>query len=73
MSNCVFQHGSRIFGLPDLETWLDRLARKVFGISGAEFEAAYLGGDLSESGAAHDLGSVLPLIRALRERERAGG
>jgi hypothetical protein len=57
--------------IPDLSewvAWLDRMATAIFGISGAEFEAAFRSGAFVDSGPASDLGSVIPLIARLRER-----
>lgn len=58
---------NRIFGLSEWEAWLSQMARSIFGLSAADFEAAYVSGDLGDSGPARDLGSVLPLIRRLRQ------
>jgi hypothetical protein len=60
---------ARIFSLQDWERWLDRTARAIFGISGAEFEAAYASGEMARSGSAEDLGSVLELIKRLRRNQ----
>jgi len=60
-----------VFGLSDWTAWLDRLARSIYGMSGPEFEAAYAAGTFAPSSVADDLGSVLPLIRRLRERGNA--
>jgi hypothetical protein len=60
----------KVFGHSDWEHWLDRLARSICGLSGSEFEAAYHRGEIGASGAAKDLGSVLPLIQRLRDRSR---
>lgn len=57
---------ARIFGLSDWGAWLDRMAGSLFGMSGAEFEAAYQAGSLLDSGPAHDLAAMLPLIRRLK-------
>ncbi len=65
--------GSRIFGLSDWETWLDRMARATLGMSGAEFEAAWMTDRRGErcpvlpKGVATDLGSILSLIQRLRK------
>lgn len=66
-------HGytGRIFGLYDWLDWLDRMAMAIFGMSGADFEAAFKAGAFVDSGPATDLGSVIPLIARLRERSRA--
>lgn len=56
--------------LADWVAWLDRMAKAIFGISGAAFEAAFKAGAFVDSGPASDLGAVLPLIARLRERTR---
>jgi hypothetical protein len=56
----------RVFGLSDWTNWLDQRAKNLFGISGPEFEIAYDAGKLASSGVAHDVASILPLIRRLR-------
>ena len=56
----------RVFGLSDWEAWLDEMARAIFGVSGAEFEASYPRGTFGLAGVAGDLASVLPLIQRLR-------
>ena len=61
-----------VFGLADWIAWLDRTARAIYGVSGAEFEAAFEAGMFAPPSVADDLGSVLPLIRRLRERDRTG-
>jgi hypothetical protein len=58
----------RIFGLADWLKWLDRTANTLYGMSGPEFERAYRGGTIEQTGTASDIGSVLPLIDALRRR-----
>lgn len=62
----------RVFGLADWTAWLDGMARRIFGMSGEEFEQAYRAGSLVGSGPATDLASVLPLIDALRIKRRNG-
>ena len=60
----------RIWGLAEWTRWLDTSASRMFGMSGAEFEIAYESGLIERCGSASDLGSVLPLIRRLRAKER---
>ena len=57
-----------MFGLQEWEAWLDARTRAVFGLSGAEFETSYHAGKLGKSGTASDIGSVIPLLIALRQR-----
>lgn len=59
----------RVFGLSDWLTWMDRMAGALFGMTGAEFEAAFVAGHFVNSGPGQDLGAMLPLIARLRERE----
>ena len=59
----------RVFGLADWVAWMDKMARALFQMSGDEFEVAYIAGLFVNSGPAQDLGAMLPLIKALRERE----
>jgi hypothetical protein len=59
-----------VFGLSDWLRWLDDGARSMFGISGQEFERAYLSGMLNDSPEAGDLASALHLIERLRERDK---
>jgi hypothetical protein len=56
-----------IFGVDDWNRWLDHLANRLLGMTGSEFEAAFDSGSLARSGPAQDLGSMLPLIRKLRQ------
>jgi hypothetical protein len=58
----------RIFGLVEWERWLDQLAKGILGLSGAEFEKAYMSRALTRSGSAQDLGAVLMLIQKLRKQ-----
>jgi hypothetical protein len=62
----MFDPHVRVFGLSEWTAWFDRIARKLFGMSGEEFERAYAAGTITDSGPASDLGSVIPLIRRLR-------
>jgi hypothetical protein len=63
--------GARIFGLADYLDWLERMASRILGVSGSDFEAAYRAGAYSDRPAAHDIATVLPIIEALRARQRA--
>ena len=60
----------RVFGLSDWVAWLDRQAQAVFGLSAAEFEREYTLGNITKSGVAEDLASVLPTIERLRRLDR---
>lgn len=76
MSRSMLRSTSRtacgtVFGADEWETWLDDRARAIFGMSGSEFEAAYASGQLDDSGAARDLGSMIPLIARIRRRTAA--
>lgn len=61
---------SRVFGLQDWVDWLGHMANRLFGLTAAEFEAAYRRGDI-HSPSADDVGSVLPIIDRLREQKAA--
>ena len=50
-------------GPSELEAWLDNVAWKILGMSGADFVKAYEGGRFVGDGAASDLAAVIPLIR----------
>lgn len=65
--SATIQSGSTVFGLSEWEQWLDHMAGRLFRLSGAEFEAEFSSGRLGDSGAAADLGSMLPIIRKLRQ------
>jgi hypothetical protein len=54
-----------VFGLADWLDWLGHMANRLFGLTAAEFEAAYRKGEM-RSASANDLGSVLPIIDRLR-------
>jgi len=63
----------RVFGLSDWTDWLDLTTRCLYGMSGEDFERAYMSGSIEKSGTASDIASILPLIRRLRAlpQERA--
>ena len=71
-SRSAHEEPARLFGLADWTAWLDDMARRLFGVSGAEFEAGYGAGTFGVSGVADDLAAVLPLIRQLRHLEPSG-
>ena len=56
----------KIFGLEDWLSWLDNMAKNIFGVPGDQFESAYAAGRFAGRGVADDVASILPLIRDLR-------
>jgi len=56
----------RVFGAAEWTTWVDTMARRLYGMSGDAFEGAYARGEL-RGGSAEDIASVLPLVRRLRQ------
>lgn len=62
----------RIFSLDDWISWLDYMARSLFGLSGEQFEAAYAEGRFAGRGVADDVASILPLIQKLRQTDTYG-
>jgi len=60
--------GSRVFGLQEWTAWLNRMAQSLFGMTAEEFEEEFVSGRLADSGAAQDLGSMIPIISKLRQR-----
>lgn len=56
----------KVFGLSDWTAWLDSITTRLYGMSGENFERAYVSGNMDQSGTASDIASILPLIRRLR-------
>lgn len=56
---------TKVFGLSDWEEWVDQIARALYGLSGAEFEAAWTAGKPMPPSAA-DLSSIVELVQRLR-------
>jgi hypothetical protein len=61
---------ARIYGLRDYESWLERMALSIFGVSAERFVSEYRTGAYSARPAAADVASVLPIIQALRARKK---
>lgn len=59
-----------VLGLSEWTAWFDLAARRIFGMSGDDFERQYTNGIIGKSGEAEDLASMLPLIVRLRERDK---
>ena len=59
-----------LFSADDYLAWVDRLSRRLFGLTGRQFETVWQKGGLRNSSAATGMASVLPLIQRIRERDR---